>query len=233
MNYLEWELERQRGALRALLGGGNREDSRKDGSERVWAEPEASDSSAGQAERAGASTGRETGPSAERATDRPAEQSALRRDGTGRREGMDAGEPAGPLSAWEQVLNGTEDAPGRLAGPEEEPPETPGRPLREGTGPQAALPGAAGERPAAGETEETLETLEGAGGRRDGGSAGEAFTTGYRLTKGWPAWAPETGETGYRDMGLAAAPAEEDRVRALSRAVQRDARRYDGGFTIY
>ena len=33
--------------------------------------------------------------------------------------------------------------------------------------------------------------------------------------------------------GGAAALRREDGVRALSRAVERDARRYDGGFTIY
>lgn len=233
MDYLEWELERQREALRALLGGGSRdrEAIQKDGPERGWTEAEAAGRT-GQAAHAAVPGGREAASPAGGAADHPAKRSALRRDGTGRREGTDGGPSNSPVSAWEQALAGEEDAPDRPGGDgpegEEAPSETPVKPWREGAGPQAAR------------EQEPPEALERAGERRDGGDGGQAaggtaaksYITGYRLAKRPPAWAPETGEAGYRGGGLAGAPAE-DGVRALSRAVQRDARRYDGGFTIY
>lgn len=231
MDYLEWELGRQKGALRALLGGEgrDRETLQKDGPERGRPEAETTGRT-GQAAPSAVPGGKEAAPPAGREADRPAERKALRRDGTGRREGTDGG-PALPASAWEQVLTGEEDAPGRpeADGPEgESPSKPPAGSQRAETGPQAAR------------EQEAPEVSKHAGGRRDGGSGGkaaggtaaESCTTGYRLANRRPAWAPEMVEAGYRDGGFAAAPAE-DGARALSRAVQRDARRYDGGFTIY
>ncbi|WP_300344315.1 hypothetical protein [uncultured Oscillibacter sp.] len=68
--------------------------------------------------------------------------------------------------------------------------------------------------------------------RRGGGGGG----TGPGGQEGLPAF-PETGGAGgtvpWGGPGETAALRAEEGARALSRAVQRDARRYDGGFTIY
>lgn len=236
MDYLEWELERQRRALRALLGGGNRDGEalRADGTKGRLAA-----SGGGEAD---PPAGGEAGPSAGRAAP-PAGRSALRRNGTGRPEG-ESDEPGPPESTRERVLTGEGDALGQAGRdePEKQAPETPAAPPREGTGPQAALPKASGGETAARET--AMEAAERAGTRRDGasgggtaaGAAADAYTAVYRPARRLPPWAPETGEGGTGSLygGFSAAgAAEEDSARALSRAVQRDARRYDGGFTIY
>lgn len=287
MDYLEWELERQRGALRALLGGGSLDGEalRETGPKRQPAGTDAAGGSAlgqtvrfdgptraegrqparrsaapagmgaGQpAERSAAFAGMEEGQPAgrsaapagaeaeqpaEQETDRPMDRFPIRRNGSNRPEGAGGGSDA-PVSAWEQVLAGEMDAPGQPGwdGPEELPSETPARPPREGTGPLAALPGASGEYE---RRTWSAEAPERAGVRRAGEPGGVdaagAYTTGFRLANRRPAWALETGEpagrAGHRDGGGAAASRAEDSARALSRAVQRDARRYDGGFTIY
>lgn len=77
-----------------------------------------------------------------------------------------------------------------------------------------------------------IEWMPMAGPARRGGGGG----SGPGGQEGLPAF-PETGGTGgtvpWGGPGETAALRTEESARALSRAVQRDARRYDGGFTIY
>lgn len=237
MDYLEWELERQRGALRALLGGGGREDAgtaRKD---------EARSGPAGMEAKGAGGTGR---PAASGGTgeEPPKTRATVRETGAAPPKGEDGG-PDLPVSAWEQVWREERYAPGQRGwdGPEEETPETPPKPAREGTGLPAASSGKrAGNPPARrAESAESERPLGRSGERRTGESGGGAASGGGTAALGparrRPVWAPEPEETSggaaFRGSGGDAAPPAEDGARALSRAVQRDARRYDGGFTIY
>lgn len=131
-------------------------------------------------------------------------------------------------------------------------------PAGEGTGSRTALEGPSARREAgAGETAEAAVAAEtAAGGRR----AGEAGPASLRKSGGdaggvsIPARRDGAGTARLGGGGLDGAPGRETRLsrplpwgegwespalraedgaRALSKAVQRDARRYDGGFTIY
>lgn len=272
MDYLGWELARQRSALEALLlGGGEARD-------REAARAGGRRSPAEQAGRyAGGGYGAEDGKAWEAAR------------GTGQNRGAQhAGRIKTPVSAWEQILGaegtggglerdgrGTAADTARAARGEDQDP--PGG----GTGARAAFlrPSGgyearqAGRRAFAADTAET-ETdtaAEPAGERRAGerdaegrlggkragtaasgmggdggwvpvsGQSGAARRsggsgTGPRGQDGLPVF-QETGENGgtgpWNGPGETAALRAEDGARALSRAVQRDARRYDGGFAIY
>lgn len=223
-DYLEWELERQRRALRALLLGG----------------PER----------------REDGPEEE--TRRPAEIEAAGRDAAGRAGMIRREAPAGP-GGGEAVRRASRDRPRRERGAPESPegagrrvpaPEAgalertaaegladPGGGERETPPlPKAARPAA--PRETAAWREETGETSWKAwGGERTapgGGGGAMAESGAVPPAAGGGARIPETGRRGAPwERSASAALQAEDAARALSQAVQRDARRYDGGFTIY
>lgn len=249
VDYLGWELERQRAALRALLGGGGPEED----------EPLRREAAGG-----GEAAGGETRRSPE---DRRAAwgRSALRKAG---RYAEEAGEtPEGLPGTWEAIRGAAGDrAPGEDGEPEAiagAAAENPGgwetaesrmrRAIEEGapfrrrapeeTGPRAGRGGAAELRSPSGgwadewgeqtaeqtaETELTAETA-GEGRAIDRFAAGEKHRAAggaeqeERLIRTLP-WGK-----GWESAALRA----EEGARALSRAVQRDARRYDGGFTIY
>lgn len=298
MDYLGWELERQRAALRALLGGGETEEGEAFSGEEPsdWGGPSGWDGSV----------------SAEGTRRSPEGLGKARGRGSGRtgRYAAGRGEAGGPLigapGAWEMVReadraalakgldgppvsaelqSGEAGSPARgrrSRGTGARPfsrryaPEEMRRTSRIGTGGTAELRGFSGGQR---DYEEEWETADGtgaeaavetAGGRRagdvfaergpaleaggapspggssgGGGAAGDAPTPmsrdgagmvrpvrdglagaagpGERLSRTLP-W----GE-GWESPALRA----EDGAKALSRAVQRDARRYDGGFTIY
>lgn len=289
MDYLGWELERQRAALRALLGGGEPEEGEASGEEpSAWG-----------------------GEAPEDGTRRsPASLDAARERGLGRTgryaEGRE--EAGGPLmgapGVWEAVREAEQAAlargsggPARLASaelPDEEAgfpargrrgaetgasprsrryaPERIWRRPRIGTGGAAELRGFSGGQ---GDDEEKRETAAeaemaagAAGGRRAGEDlagwgpaveAGGAPSPGERsgggaaggdapvsVSRDGAGMARGDGLTGTAGRGgrrsrsfpwgegwESPALRAEDGARALSRAVQRDARRYDGGFTIY
>ena len=217
MDYLDWELRRQLAALGALLPGGGKmrdpEEERR-GPERAGA--------------AEAGTGRTAGGVPEEETAGPGDPESWEAvrgagaDPSSRETGGDSGESFGGtwLPEEERGLpgRGTPEgvpAPAREAEGEAKTLRLPGLREVQAAAPEAA--GGAGERP---------DEKNSAGER--GGAASE--TLGGRLLRGGP-------EGGVRrgwlwDGGAAVLRAEEDAA-ALSRAVQRDARRYDGGFTIY
>lgn len=292
MDYLGWELERQRAALWALLGGGRAEDGEAPGEEDTAWEGKALP---GGRRRSPAGSGTARGSAVPPRAGRYAAK-----------EGGRAGGPlAGAPGAWETVLaaekalqSAGEDGAGEAAeGPWEEIsgaeagffaqrgrgtetgfPSRRGKnaeagafaasqqreeahgPAGEGTGSRTALEGPSGRREAgtgetaARRTAEAAETA--AGGRR----AGEAGTASLRKSGGdagdvsIPARRDGAGTARLGGGGLDGAPGRETRLsrplpwgegwespalraedgaRALSKAVQRDARRYDGGFTIY
>lgn len=235
MDYLGWELERQRSALAALLLGG------REAWDRDPLRDEARRSGAGMPELYAGSP--EAPPGAWEAV------RATRRD----RENGVSGIPETPLSAWEAVLgretgipaSSEEDAWIRLSG---------------GTGAQVKLP-----RPSVGyEARQTIRRAradltaevpnlsagggeDGVGNRADssGPGSGRSRAAGYsghlcgiRLGGGRAAETPgrdapaAAGTAPWAGWG-AAAPRAEDSAKTLSRAVQRDARRYDGGFNIF
>lgn len=255
MDYLEWELERQREALAALLLGGGAERTEEAGRGRE---------APGEAELDGGGA--------------PARREAAERARMNRREELTA------PSAWEGVLRarregdrrerrdaGTAEVYGAAAAadfPDE------GTGVREGTGeedsprwavrraPEAAGSGTvlpAGER--FGEADGGTWGPGGAPG--DGGEiAGRRAFDGQSLAGrpgavsggGFPALGRRSGSEGAEMLALpvlretaeggeaalsgwaggrGVRTEAEDGARALSRAVQRDARRYDGGFAIY
>ena len=242
MDYPARELERQRAALRALLGGGSMEGERAP---------------------------REGGPLPDRAGRSPAEPETARRDAAGRAGryaggGDDTAVPdSGAPGAWEAVLGdwegswGTEEGGGFYAGEgarvralsRGKGPQRRTAALREaareGTGPRTSRPGgsaAAPESPAelraeameppaehAGETGAGEDTAKGSGGWEGAGSAAA------RAPRGTPAWVPSrfSRDGPWDGGGTSAALRAEDGAKALSLAVQRDARRYDGGFGLY
>jgi len=275
MDYLGWELERQRAVLTALLlGGGEAQDGEAvpDGERRSPAEPEAArGNAAGQAGRyagGGRYSGAPTGGASEFwETVREARQGRLP-------QGTGSVKP--PVSAWEAVLGAETGyaAQGGRGDPfvlRQAFQEEGQGPLSEGTGTQAELSPSSGgyagrtgrQASAAGNAAETaMEAAAAAGERRVGerraesvsdvwGAAGtDAAVRQFRWTPvvrhaspvrqigGGPAETLEQGEA-PDEIGLwgggwgSAALQPEDSAKALSRAVQRDARRYDGGFTIY
>lgn len=292
VDYLGWELERQRAALWALLGGGRAEDGEAPGEEDTAWEGKALP---GGRRRSPAGSGTARGNAVPQSAGRYAAK-----------EGAEAGGPlVGAPGAWETVLAAEkalrpagEDGAGEAAeGPWEgisgEEAEFPARkgggmgagfsprkdggtevrafaafrqkeeaqgPAGEGTGSRTALEGPSARREAgtgetaARRTAEAAETA--AGGRR----AGEADPASLRKSGGdaggvsIPPRRDGAGTARLGGGGLDGAPGRETRLsrplpwgegwkspalraedgaRALSKAVQRDARRYDGGFTIY
>lgn len=252
MDYLGWELERQRAALAALLlGGGETRDHVRDGARRSGAgTPE---SRAGNSEEALGAWKADLGGA------------AAREAGEGRAAGR-AGTAGTPLSAWEAVLGGAADVPPRTG-------EGAWTLLRGEAGAQAEFlrsPGGYAARRGMRRTEagltagaQSLSAVSAGDGMGDGaapleagpgldGAAGDtaAGHPGLPLRVRWggqrtadtlgrdgpPAVsqvAQEAAMTGPWGGREAAALRAEDSAKLLSRAVQRDARRYDGGFNIY
>lgn len=201
MDYLGWELARQRAALWALLGGGDTEEE------------------AGPSARGGG--GAETGAASRQRA--PEEARRTPRFGTG--GAAVPSEPSGGRNAFETVWE-TEEESGmeaRLAA------EAAGGRRAEGdfaAGGAAWKPGPTSEgRTGGGEAAGDTFAAPGRGGtgtaRPGGGAPAETAGQGGRRVLPWE---------GGRESAALRAEAE---ARALSRAVQRDARRYDGGFTIY
>ena len=228
MDYLSWELERQRAALRALLGGGEARDGK--------AAPE------GDGRSPAGPGGGETAAAG----------------GTGRYAGGEtytAGSGGEAPGAWEAASGAwrreaRETAAGEGGGPPPEDPEMPARArrrevrkqaaalretAREGTGPRTGRPGGSAERPggAAESKRDFPSPAVSAAGTGEGAFGGVGGSGSGALLPGETAWAPaDIGRDGPWGGGESALRAEES-ARALSRAVQRDARRYDGGFTMY
>ena len=235
MDYLSWELERQRAALRALLlveGAARDGETVREGGRRSPETP-------GTARRnAAGRTGRYAGGGYTADFGAGDAWAAVREAGRDRPD-KEGGSLETPAGAWERVLNG------KAGSPEWEPEGGPAalRDMsREEAGQRAERSGVPGEaaRPRA----ETATRAEGAAGRsaakeRPAESSGGGGTAGAnaavtRPARGGAAWT--LGQDvlgGPRSGGPVAALQAEDGVKALSRAVQRDARRYDGGFTIY
>ena len=302
MDYLGWELERQRAALWALLGGGRAEDGEAPGEEDTAWEGKALP---GGRRRSPAGSGTARGNAVPQSAGRYAAKEGAEAGGPlvgapGAWETVLAAEkalrPAGEADAWKmpeghwEGISGAElefsPRRGEGTGAEFSPQRDGGTgagflprkdggtevrafaafrqkeeahgPAGEGTGSRTALEGPSARREAGtGETAEAAVAAETAAGgrrageagpvslRRSGGAAGGAFIPPRRdgagtarLGGGGLDGAPgrETrlsrplpwGE-GWESPALRA----EDGARALSKAVQRDARRYDGGFTIY
>ena len=299
VDYLGWELERQRAALWALLGGGRAEDGEAPGEEDTTWEGKALP---GGRRRSPAGSGTARGNAVPQSAGRYAAKEGAEAGGPlvgapGAWETVLAAEkalrPAGEAGAWEtpvgpwEGISGEEaEFPARRGGgmgagflPRRDggmgagfsPRRDEGTEVRafaasrqkeeahgpagEGTGSRTALEGPSGRREAGtGETAEAAETA--AGGRR----AGEAGPVSLRRSGGAAGGAsipPRRDGAGTARLGgggLDGAPGREARLsrslpwgegwespalraedgaRALSKAVQRDARRYDGGFTIY
>lgn len=292
MDYLGWELERQRAALWALLGGGRAEDGEAPGEEDTAWEGKALP---GGRRRSPAGSGTARGNAVPQSAGRYAAKEGAEAGGPlvgapGAWETVLAAEkalrPAGEAGAWETPVGPWEG----ISGEEAEFPARKGGgtgagfsprrdggtevrafaafrqkeeahgPAGEGTGSRTALEGPSARREAgAGETaaRRTAEAAEtAAGGRR----AGEAGPVSLRRSGGdaggvsIPARRDGAGTARLGGGGLDGAPGRETRLsrplpwgegwkspalraedgaRALSKAVQRDARRYDGGFTIY
>lgn len=260
MDYLGWELERQRAALAALLlGGGGPEngETARDGAPRGLEEALEGPAAA----RRGAGT---PGRYAQGSGEAPGAWEAVRAARQDR--AAEAGTGETPVSAWEAVLGEAAGVPAGFGG---------GTRVRlgEGTGVQTEFLRSSGgygarrgaRRRETGQAAETrgLPAGNGESGAGDGAvpsgaeSGGDAAAGsraagrskralgaprggGYAsdapgLNRG-PAALQGTGRTAGNDpwgsWGGAALRAE-DSAKALSKAVQRDARRYDGGFTIY
>lgn len=263
MDYLGWELERQREALAALLLGGREirdgEPTRGGTRQGDTAIPEPDAGSGQQAlgawearqRRESARAGVVEAPvSAWEAVLGGEEVWAVRQD----RENGGAGTTETPVSTW-TILGG--EANGRInsekaawlrrSGGTGAPPESPrpsgGYPARRGirrieadlTAQTQAAPAESGgdgavSSEARAKQDRTTESTVAAKYpapffivRRGGGSTADA------LTEDGPAAA---GSVSWGRWGAAALRAE-DSAKSLSRAVQRDARRYDGGFNIF
>ena len=242
MDYLGWELKRQLGALGALLGGGrDSETLREGGTRRDTAERAAAEGGRAVRPRRSVRTGHSPG------TGRSAghggaggEELAAWTAGRGAGADVSEGEESGPdvpVSAWEQVWESV--SRGRRSGErtKRRSPETSGGTPEKEDGPAAEEVWNGG--PPAGRAEGT-ERKRDAGERRGGetggggpGGGGPGENPGaLGPARRRPVWAPEEAAGAFPEGG-AAALRREDGGRALSRAVQRDARRYDGGFTIY
>ncbi len=302
MDYLGWELERQRAALWALLGGGRAEDGEAPGEEDTAWEGKAL---LGGRRRSPAGSGTARGSAVPQSAGRYAAKEGAEAGGPlvgapGAWETVLAAEkalrPAGEADAWETPVGHWEGISGEEAefparkgggmGAEFSPRRDEGTgagfsprrdegtevlafaasrqkeeaqgPAGEGTGSRTALEGPSARREAGtGETAEAAVAAEtAAGGRR----AGEAGPASLRKSGGdaggvsIPARRDGAGTARLGGGGLDGAPGRETRLsrplpwgegwespalraedgaRAFSKAVQRDARRYDGGFTIY
>lgn len=255
MDYLGRELERQRSALTALLlGGGEGRDTEpaRDGDRRSPARSEAARGRVlGRDGRyAGGEAGGMAGPSEALAAGGKREASgteprAERSDADGR--GAETGAPALPSRT---ARRGESEPPGEgtgvrreMAGPFEggrlrraergaaEPPESEdGGERTDGDSGGGALSGGG----------EPLETS-----GRDGGASGRtrAVLPARRMAGSGAEMPGQEGLPVFRETGRTGGTAPwdgegeslraEDEARRLSRAVQRDARRYDGGFQIY
>lgn len=292
VEYLGWELERQRAALWALLGGGRAEDGEAPEEEDTAWEGKALP---GGRRRSPAGSGTARGNAVPQSAGRYAAKEGAEAGGPlvgapGAWETVLAAEkalrPAGEAGAWETPVGPWEGISGEEAefsarrgegtGAEFSPQRDGGTGVRafaasrqkeeahgpagEGTGSRTALEGPSARREAgtgetaARRTAEAAETA--AGGRR----AGEADPASLRKSGGdaggvsIPARRNGAGTARLGGGGLDGAPGRETRLsrplpwgegwespalraedgaRALSKAVQRDARRYDGGFTIY
>lgn len=276
VDYVGWELERQRSALKALALGGaaeSGEDIRAGDGGREKPAPfdrGRSLAKAGFSRSTGAralwrfakATGDFENPPGEPLEDRE----TVREAGRNRLTWRDRG-PRTPPSAWEAALGetaGTFASEGWSA-------ETGALPIfpqgedssslsREGTGPRTTLRGGR-NRPESGEksreaAEKRAEPKNTAArfarerrpgeapppkGRDGGGENGGALINGGGVwtapsAKGRLTGAGEgEGTSALFQSGVwkSAAPRAEAGARVLSRAFQRDARRYDGGFTIY
>lgn len=226
MDYLKWELERQRRALRALLLGGAERREEEDPEGETRRRP----AETGTARRDAAGRDGET-VRGEAPADAGGEEArgAVRRASRDRPRGED-GALKTPEGAWRRALaaetlerealerEALERAAAVRGGDRAE------RPL-----PETARPAAPGETAA--RPEEAPRRTR--GGERQGGAG--RFGTGPSAGgpgESGPAWTPEEQAGPWGERTSAALQAE-DGARALSRAVQRDARRYDGGFTIY
>lgn len=227
MDYLEWELERQRRALWALLGGAERREEEDPEGETRRRPAETGTARRNAARRDGETArgevpadagGEEARGAVRRASrDRPrGEDGALKTPEGAWRRALAAETPEWEALERETLERAAADRPAAARGGERAE-----RPL-----PETARPAAPGETAA--RPEEAPRRTR--GGERQGGAGPAAAGPGERGT----AWAPEgqvrAGPWGER---ASAALRAEDGARALSRAVQRDARRYDGGFTIY
>lgn len=298
MDYLGWELERQRAALRALLGGGEPEEWDASGEESpAWEEFSGRDGEAPEKGTRRSPEGLER--ARRRGSGRTGRYAAGRGEAGGPRMGAPgawemvreadrtalAGEPDGlPVGAELQSGEAGSPARGRRGGgtgapppPRRYAPEELRRTPRIGTGGAAELRGLSGgqedyekERETAAGAGPEAEMTAGAagegpagwgpaaraggalppgerpgGGEMAGGASGKASAAISRNGAGMapsaggrPAGTAGPGERlsralpwgeGWESPALRA----EDGAKALSRAVQRDARRYDGGFTIY
>lgn len=215
MDYLGWELERQWSALRALLPGGGED---REGGRRPSGPRPAAEAAAGRAGR--------IPPDAPEDAPAPGAWEAVRVARTGRLPRGNGGPSGGGARGWEEEPGPSERSGGKW--PEGALGAAP-RAEGEIAFPPSLRPGREGDFPAAGSAagggpEETGP----AGGR--GGAVLEFYDAGGRFFPGGADGAARRG--GPWGGGAAALRAEEDAV-ALSRAVQRDARRYDGGFNIY
>lgn len=290
VDYSSWELERQRAALWALLGGGKTEGGEAEehtvweretpshGKRRSPAAPETAWESA-VFRKAGRYAG---GPRPEEAGGPPVGAPGaweMVREAEEDRSGSESGALGIPVSAWESFQGQETRAPVRGGRRAEADVLTPSRREEEirrtpriGTGGAAGSPepfGGPGAREALRETADTRtaepaaelaggrDSEKDSAGRRYAGEAdgspqekpvggktigdffavtgrsgtalsggdglSEAAGRGERLSRALP-WGG-----GWESAALRA----EDGARSLSRAVQRDARRYDGGFTIY
>lgn len=251
MDYAGWELERQRRALAALLLGGGAEEAERDADRRS---PETAWERAGAAGQTAAGT---PGRYAVRPGG-PEGRGTLREDPGD----PGARKPETPTSAWERVLEASagrdrtadappgvgtalgEDAPGASDRETEARAAARGGYRQEaGRDPEDLLRREAGDE-AARALQRTLVPAEnGADPLLRGGGFPEAG--GARRGTGGD-WVPVSRGAGPA-AGLSPAggtvppwggPGEaalrgEDSARAVSLAVQRDARRYDGGFVIY
>lgn len=271
MDYLGWELERQRSALAVLLGvrtARDRESVRDEARRSGTGMPEPDDGGSQQAPGAweavqagrrdrenGGARAVETPVSAWEAVRSGEAVWAVRQD----REDPGAGIAEPPVSAWETILgeeagipvNSEEGARLRLIGGTGAQPEF----LRPSGGyvPQGGtrqiksnqvtntqgLPAGIGEggaRDSAASSEAGANQNKIAGGNAADGRSGQFFR--IRRGGGRASDTLDRGEpvvsTSPRGGGFgAAALRAEDSARLISRAVQRDARRYDGGFNIY
>lgn len=253
MDYPAWELERQRRALAALLsGGGEREEDRRERRRRDGGAD--ARRQGGETGDGGTESGGETGDASV-----PGAWEAVRKASRDRASG--SGEAARPWSVWERIQDAEsggapaewgrsgEDAGemaaadrGRADGPEAE--ESPGG--RKGRrAPEKGRREAPGDRSF--EAAEAAEFADRGGGEAfpGWGNGGDWKVPGKRTDWGG-AVAGRTARrrgggltgtadgTGFWGGGWgSAALREEEGAKALSRAVQRDARRYDGGFSLY
>ncbi|MCI8840843.1 MAG: hypothetical protein HFF95_00130 [Oscillibacter sp.] len=292
MDYLGWELERQRAALWALLGGGRAEDGEAPGEEDTAWEGKALP---GGRRRSPAGSGTARGNAVPQSAGRYAAKEGTEAGGPlvgapGAWETVLAAEkalrPAGeagawetPVGPWEGIFGAEAEFPARKGGgtgagfsprkdggtevrafaASRQREEAQG-PAGEGTGSRTALEGPSARREAGtGETaaRRTAEAAETAAGGRRAGEAGPASLRKSGGDAGGVSIPPRRDGAGTARLGgggLDGAPGRETRLsrplpwgegwespalraedgaRALSKAVQRDARRYDGGFTIY